>query len=172
MLAMRPKRKLVFKMLPKRWLAPEIKVSDWRRIDADKFATESDLETISSVGLLDDEDFIAGDVLQILEDAARPPCRLTNRPAALDAETEQALLSSRGGVDDSLGITILLYHCFSTAPVSDDLRPIVRCRWVVPLPIVRPVSPLLSQEWITPIWAAVPGDEKLSIFCGSFCGKP
>jgi hypothetical protein len=43
------------------------------------------------VGLLDDEDFIAGDVLQILE----------------------ALLSSRGGADDSGRITILVYHCFS-----------------------------------------------------------
>jgi hypothetical protein len=38
---------------------------------------------------------------------------LTNRPAAVDAETEQALLSSRGGADDSGRITILVYHCFS-----------------------------------------------------------
>jgi hypothetical protein len=36
----------------------------------------------------------------------------TNRPAALDAETEQALFEQPGGANDRARITILVYHCF------------------------------------------------------------
>jgi hypothetical protein len=72
---------------------------------------------------------------------------------------------------DSGRITILVYHCFSRSTLlviydrsfDADASFSTHCSTSLFVP---------SQEWITRICAAVPGDENLSIFCGSFCGKP